>query len=127
MSIFDKIQEKTEKDLLNYPDRFSFYNGLRVHEIRNLLAERRLLQSTITDKDAEVLRLRSLLEEVKEDGERLFAGILPVYSQKGKPGFRGVAPKFCDFCGARPTVEHNPECVITLHHALMEKLKGVIG
>jgi len=72
----------------------------------------------------EIHRLRSLLKECGEDAERLFAGLLPVYSQKGKPGFRGVAPKFCDFCGARPTVEHNPECVITLHHALMEKLKG---
>jgi hypothetical protein len=47
----------------------------------------------------------------------------PIYSERGEVGFRGIAPKFCDFCGKNPTESHAPDCPIALHKALMEKIE----
>lgn len=64
----------------------------------------------------EITRLRSILKEAKEDAERL-----------AKKNIIYGAAKECIYCHkwemGLDEIKHAPDCPITLHTALMEKLK----
>jgi len=71
----------------------------------------------------ELKSLRQLISELKEDNAFWFDQSKPTHSGKGEPGFNGTQPQFCDFCDESVTHEHKPDCPITLHAALMEKIE----
>ncbi len=73
--------EKYKKEILEklkkqYESR-GFKDAPFSTEINMIFSQVDELQSTITNKDAEILRLRSLLKEVKEGFENDIFGVLP--------------------------------------------------